>query len=131
MLAQRNKTKPIPGLLDDALPAGFAYRPALISSFEEQALMDVFSRLPFKPFEFQGYLGNRRIVSYGHRYDYSRRSLQRADALPDWLLPLRKAAAGFLGVSERCLQQALVTEYAPGAGIGCSCATARHRAMVN
>lgn len=38
--------------------------------------------------------------------------------MPAWLTPLRAAAARFADMSETELVQALVTEYAPGAGIG-------------
>ena len=108
----------LPGLLENTLPHGFSYKANLISEADEAAFVGIFKTLPFKPFEFQGYLGNRRIVSYGHRYDYSKRSLQQADPLPEWLTPLKTAAAGFLSVPLHTLQQALITEYAPGAGIG-------------
>jgi hypothetical protein len=108
----------LPGLSQNDLPAGFTYGSDLISRSEEWALVRRFESLAFQPFEFHGYLGNRRIVSYGHRYDYSKRSLKESDPLPDWLAPLRCVAAEFLGVSPNALQQALVTEYAPGAGIG-------------
>jgi len=107
-----------PGLLDSGLPAGFAYKPDVISRSEEAVLVAQLEALPFEPFEFHGYLGNRRVVSYGHRYDYTKRSLQGSDPLPDWLTPLRCTAAEFLGVSADKFLQALVTEYAPGAGIG-------------
>ena len=38
--------------------------------------------------------------------------------MPDFLLPLRERAAAFAQLPEAELRQALVTEYAPGAGIG-------------
>lgn len=108
----------IPGLLENAGPAGFAYRPDFVSRSEEQHLARIFETLLFTPFEFHGYLGKRRIVSYAHRYDYTSRSLRPADPLPDWLAPFRQAAADFLGLASSSLQHALVTEYTPGAGIG-------------
>jgi alkylated DNA repair dioxygenase AlkB len=99
-------------------PDGFAYRPALLSPDEERAFVAEFEKLPFKPFEFHGYLGNRRIVSFGYRYDYAGRALRGAEAMPDFLEPLKQIAADFSGIPAQNLQQALVTEYAPGAGIG-------------
>ncbi len=99
-------------------PEGFAYGPALFSQEDERAFVAAFEKLPFKPFEFHGYLGNRRIVSFGYRYDYAGRALRSADAMPDFLEPLKQIAAGFSGIPAQDLQQALVTEYAPGAGIG-------------
>jgi alkylated DNA repair dioxygenase AlkB len=101
-----------------ALPVGFAYREGVISLVEEQALVARLAALPFQPFEFHGYLGKRRIVSFGWRYDYAGGRLRQSDDLPPFLLPLRDAAAAFAGVPADRLQQILVTEYAPGAGIG-------------
>lgn len=77
-----------------------------------------FETLPLKPFEFHGYQGNRRIVSYGYRYDYAGRTLRASEAVPEFLAPLREIASQFSGIPAEKLEQALVTEYAPGAGIG-------------
>jgi alkylated DNA repair dioxygenase AlkB len=100
------------------LPGGFDYREALISPDEERALVERFASLPFQPFEFHGYLGKRRIVSFGWRYDYGGRALRESAAIPPFLLPLRLRAAAFAQIPADGLQQILVTEYAPGAGIG-------------
>jgi alkylated DNA repair dioxygenase AlkB len=100
------------------LPEGFAYRDDIISPIEEQAMIERFEELPFQPFEFHGFLGKRRVVSFGWRYDFSGRALRHSDPIPPFLLPLRKSAADFSGVSEDGLQQILINEYAPGAGIG-------------
>lgn len=101
-----------------ALPAGFAYREDLIGPAGERALAGRFAALPFKPFEFHGYLGKRRVVSFGWRYDYSDRALRRSTPIPDYLLPLREKAAAFAGLAAEQLEQISVIEYAPGAGIG-------------
>lgn len=100
------------------MPAGFRYAPDVLSAGDEKSLVRQFEKLPFAPFEFHGYLGNRRIVSFGHRYDYAARTLRVAEAMPDFLTPLREAASRFTGIPAVSFQQALVTEYAPGAGIG-------------
>jgi alkylated DNA repair dioxygenase AlkB len=99
-------------------PAGFRYAADLFSPADERDFVAVFETLPFKPFEFHGYQGNRRIVSYGYRYDYTGRALRTSEAMPDFLAPLRAVASQFSGIAEGKLEQALVTEYAPGAGIG-------------
>ena len=44
--------------------------------------------------------------------------MRPAEPLPGVLLPLRDRAAAVAGIAPDELQQALVTEYAPGAGIG-------------
>jgi alkylated DNA repair dioxygenase AlkB len=119
-----NRSMPAQPVQDDLfgrdvrLPPGFVYRENILSDSEEMAAVRSFETLPFKPFEFHGYLGNRRIVSFGWRYDYSGRALQESAPLPGFLLELRERAADFAGLPATSLQQALVTEYAPGAGIG-------------
>jgi len=110
--------EPDPFAGEPGLPAGFAYRQDVISPDEERKLVEQFALLPFKPFEFHGYLGKRRIVSFGWRYDYSGRRLAKSEPLPDLLLPLRERVAEIAAVAAENLQQILVTEYAPGAGIG-------------
>jgi alkylated DNA repair dioxygenase AlkB len=100
------------------LPAGFDHRDDLIAPEDERALAERFAALPFQPFDFHGYLAKRRVVWFGWRYDYGGRTLRESPAIPDVLLPLRERAAGFAGLPADSLQQVLVTEYAPGAGIG-------------
>jgi len=74
--------------------------------------------LPFRAFEFQGYLGKRRVLSFGWQYDFTAMQIRRAEDLPPFLLDLRERLAGFAGLAPSDLQQVLLTEYAPGAGIG-------------
>ena len=100
------------------LPEGFAYREDVILVGDEQALIERFQELPFKPFEFHGFLGNRRVVSFGWRYDFSGATLRPSDDIPPFLLPLRERAAAFAGITAEGLQQILINEYVPGAGIG-------------
>jgi alkylated DNA repair dioxygenase AlkB len=100
------------------LPEGFRYEEELLSPEEEWALMSTFERLPFREFEFRGFLGKRRTVSFGWRYDFNVRELQLTETIPTFLLGLRQRAAEFAGLSEDRLQHALVTEYSPGAAIG-------------
>src|SRR3954467_9904217 len=100
------------------LPDGFRYQPELISPDEERELLEQIRQLPFKAFEFQGYTGKRRVVSYGWKYDFNERRLERREDLPAFLLPLREKAAAFAEIQSTDLQQALVTEYDVGAPIG-------------
>ena len=107
----------LPGA-DRALPEGFEYQPDIIAPDEEQTLLERVRELPFRDFEFHGFVGKRRVVSYGWRYDFSERKVQPAAEIPSWLLSLRDIAAGFAGVDPLHLQQTLVTEYDTGAAIG-------------
>ena len=100
------------------LPEGIRYEEELLSTEEERALMSTFQRLPFREFEFRGFLGKRRTVSFGWQYDFNVRELQPTETIPTFLLGLRQKAAEFAGLSECGLQHALVTEYSPGAAIG-------------
>jgi alkylated DNA repair dioxygenase AlkB len=104
--------------LEPALPAGFRYAPDLITVPEEQSLLEHVRALPFREFEFQGYTGKRRVVSFGWRYDFNERLLHRTEDMPPWIFPLRGAAARFADVAPETLQQVLFTEYDAGAGIG-------------
>lgn len=105
-------------VIKDQLPNGFRYQTELISAVEEAALLAHFPQLPLREFEFHGYTGKRRVASYGWRYDFAARRVDKAEMIPPFLLPLREQAAAFAGVAPRALQQVLVTEYQPGAGIG-------------
>ena len=97
---------------------GFWYRRELIATQTEVQLVANIRGLPFEEFDFHGFKGKRRVVSFGWRYDYDGGKLREAAAMPDYLLALRESAASFAGVKPDELQQALVTEYAPGSGIG-------------
>lgn len=99
-------------------PEGLRYQPALISPADEAAILERIRELPFREFEFHGYLGKRRVVSFGWKYDFSSQRLQKAEAIPDYLLSLRDLAALFANLEPEAFQQVLVLEYADGAGIG-------------
>lgn len=99
-------------------PEGFRYQPDVITAAEEEALLREVRALSFREFEFQGYVGKRRVVSFGWRYDFNERTLHRAADIPSFLLELREGAAAFAGVHPDTLQQVLVTEYDAGAAIG-------------
>jgi alkylated DNA repair dioxygenase AlkB len=109
-----------PSLFDapPELPEGFRYQPELIARAEEQALVQAFETLAFKAFEFHGFLGKRRVVSFGWRYDFNGGGLGRTEPMPDFLRPLRGKAAQFAGVPEAALEHVMVSQYPPGAGIG-------------
>jgi alkylated DNA repair dioxygenase AlkB len=102
----------------DALPEGFQYRPDLLAKHEEERLLEHFQDLPFKEFEFHGFLGKRRVVSFGWQYDFSKARLRESAPIPEFLLPIRERAAAFAGIEPRALAHALVIEYSPGTAIG-------------
>jgi alkylated DNA repair dioxygenase AlkB len=102
----------------EGLPEGFVYRPEFISAAEEAALAARLAELPFAAFQFHGFEGRRRVVSFGWRYDFNEGGLKPAEAFPEWLTPLAEGAAAFAGLPGGAFAHALLTEYAPGAAIG-------------
>ena len=107
-----------PRLFAVPLPAGFDYRAEVLEAHEERALVGTLRDVPFQEFEFHGFLGRRRVLFYGWRYDFGGGGLQPAEPIPDFLLPLRERAAAFAALPPEQLQQVLLTEYQPGAPIG-------------
>jgi alkylated DNA repair dioxygenase AlkB len=107
------EAEPVP-----ALPEGFAYEAEFLSAKEERELADWLATLPFQAFQFRGFEGKRRVVSFGWQYDFTRSHLEKADDMPAELLPIRARAAGFADLAPEDLQQCLLNEYLPGAPIG-------------
>lgn len=97
---------------------GFSYQSDLLDQADEAALLPHLRTLPFREFEFHGYTGKRRVVSFGWKYDFSSAKLRKADDIPEFLQQLRARAASFAKLEPEAFQHALVTEYGPGAGIG-------------
>jgi len=95
------------------------YRSELITPAEEEALIGRVRDLPFREFEFHGFKGKRRTVSFGWQYEFSGRGqLRKADDIPEFFFSLRATAAEFAQVEPDSLQHVLVIEYGPGSGIG-------------
>jgi alkylated DNA repair dioxygenase AlkB len=100
------------------LPEGFRYQPALFTLEDEAAIVARIAELPLKEFQFHGYTGKRRVVSFGWKYDFEASRLLEGAEVPDFLLAVRERAADFAGLQPAALQQVLVTEYGPGSAIG-------------
>lgn len=99
-------------------PEGFQYRGEFLVPAEEAELERKIADLPFKEFEFHGYPGKRRVVSFGWRYDFGEQRLARAGDIPYFLLPIRERAAKFASLEPEHFAHILVTEYTPGTAIG-------------
>jgi alkylated DNA repair dioxygenase AlkB len=100
------------------LPDGLAYGSGLIDEAEESELAAKLAMLPFRPFEFHGFLGRRRVLSFGWRYVFDGSGLEQADPIPDFLHSLRDRAAAFTGLDPATLEHVLLNEYEAGAPIG-------------
>src|SRR5256885_11192210 len=103
-------------LLDEpsrSLPNGFEYRPGLVTSGEEVELIERFQALDFKPFEFHGYFGNRRVVSFGWHYDFAASRVRRGGGFPDLLMALCVRAASFPGSGASAVAPRPLARYNP------------------
>lgn len=107
-----------PELVNDVGPQGIEQAKNIVSDQEEADLIRMINSAGLAPFRFQQWLGKRLTRSFGWRYDFTDSSFAEAEAIPDWLLPLRERAAAFTGLAAGDLVQALVIRYDPGAGIG-------------
>ena len=102
----------------DGHPEGLRYKADFLSAEEERDLIALVAALPFRPFEYQGFLGKRETVSFGWSYRFDGSGLAEAAPIPAWLLPVRARAAAFAGLEPGALVQALVIRYGEGAGLG-------------
>jgi len=107
-----------PDLFGEAGLAGLSQADEFVTPGEEQMLIASIDAADLSPFRFHGWLGKRLTASYGWRYDFDDASFAPAEAIPDWLLPLRAKAARFARLPPDELVQALLIRYDPGAGIG-------------
>ena len=105
-------------LFDQPLIAGLSYEENVIGEAEEMALLDRLIALELAPFRFHGFIGNRKTQSFGWRYDFDDASFTQTEPIPDWLQPLREAAAGVADVQADDFVHVLLARYDPGAGIG-------------
>lgn len=99
-------------------PAGFSYREEFVSAADEAALLSEIGRLPFENARYKEWTANRRIVSYGGRYDFSAGELLPAGPIPPFLLDLRASAAELVGVPAAALTHALIAEYRAATQLG-------------
>jgi alkylated DNA repair dioxygenase AlkB len=99
-------------------PEGFRYTPNVLSLTEEQALVRRFEALPLQPFEFHGYLANRRIFTFGRSYIFAGQKPRPDAGIPDYLRPLMEMASAVSGAPTDAFEQVMVSEYPAGAGIG-------------
>ncbi len=103
---------------DPDAPEGLEYRPDFLAVEEERTLAERMAGLPFQEFQFHGFVGKRRTVSFGWSYRFDGSGLAPAEPMPDWLLTVRARAAAFAGLEPDALEHALLIEYGPGAGLG-------------
>jgi len=103
---------------EGALPEGFAYAADIMPESLARDLVARFGTLPFRNFEFHGFEGKRRVVSFGWKYDFSAERIREAEPMPGFLAEIRARVVPAVGRAPEAFGQVLVTEYGPGAGIG-------------
>lgn len=118
MAIQRGLFPELPSIESTGMPDGFRYEDDIVDEAEEAALVASLATIELKPFEFHGHLGNRRVASFGLRYDYARHAIEPAAGFPLCLRELRTKVAKFAHRNADEFRQGGVNEYPPGAGIG-------------
>jgi alkylated DNA repair dioxygenase AlkB len=100
------------------LPAGLAYHPAFLTADEEQSLISTIQALPLEAARYREFTAKRRILSFGHGYDFSSNVLLPAPPLPAFLHPLCARVGAWAGIAPSSLRQCTIAEYAPGTQLG-------------
>ncbi|OAF17788.1 alpha-ketoglutarate-dependent dioxygenase AlkB [Bradyrhizobium neotropicale] len=99
-------------------PAGLRYTNDFIPAAAGQDLIGRIAALPLQRFQFGAFEGNRRVASFGFRYDYSLQRLIEAEPIPAWLVPAARQVEAWAGLADGAVAQVLCTEYDVGVGIG-------------
>ncbi len=104
--------------LPERAPDGLRLVAALSPDEQVQALARV-EALSFTHDRFRGRAMRRGYAQFGHAYVSTGRRLERVTPLPDWLSRLASRVRARAGLPARpAFDQAIVTRYPKGAGIG-------------
>ena len=99
-------------------PDGLRYVADLLDADAEHTLVAEFGRLPFEEFVFRGVAARRRVIHFGWGYDLDGGGLTPGPPIPESLVELRARVAPLADRPPERFEEALVTEYRPGATIG-------------
>ena len=99
-------------------PPGFLYVEDAVKPDEERRLIALLEKLPWEGVVFRGYEARRRVVHFGHRYDFEARGVSPGLPISAELLALRDRAAAIAHDEAERYVEVLATEYRPGATIG-------------
>lgn len=103
---------------ESELPEGLVYQRGFISPDEEHGLISRIEKLSFAEIKMHGVVAKRRAAHFGRNYEYNSAKLGPAQAVPEFLLPLRQRVGAFASSTADEFAEVLVTEYPAGAGIG-------------
>lgn len=98
------------------LPDGFMYEPAFLSETEEEQIRIRLQQIPLSPFLFHGFTAKRLVKSFGLKYDFAGRTLERAESPPAFIRILANRIHRHFHLQEPIMQMQ-VTRYDPGANI--------------
>jgi alkylated DNA repair dioxygenase AlkB len=100
-------------------PAGLAYVAELLTPDDESAALAAIEDVEFDEIRMHGVVAKRTAKHYGLDYDYERRGvIDEAAPVPEWILPIRAAAARMAELDPDELVEVLVQRYPEGAQIG-------------
>ncbi|HYN99762.1 MAG TPA: alpha-ketoglutarate-dependent dioxygenase AlkB [Actinomycetota bacterium] len=101
-----------------AEPEGLVYRPEFLSPDEHDQLTAWVEGLTYEPVVMHGQAAKRQVRHFGFLYGYESWSLKPGESIPEELFGLRSKCAVLAELEPDQLDEALVTRYPPGAGIG-------------
>ncbi len=109
-----------PALFDftPELPQGFRYQSEFLTAEQELTILGSIDSLDFKAFRWHEFTGKRHTVTFCWAYNLDAGALLPAEPIPEFLRDLGERVAGWAKVDWASVEQALVTRYDPGAGIG-------------
>jgi alkylated DNA repair dioxygenase AlkB len=99
-------------------PQGLTYSPQVLTRDEEASLLSFVEPLEFRAVTMLGQTARRTVRHFGYDYAYESWNLVPGEPMPPELLSLRDRCAALAGIDPGLFEQALVTHYPPGAGIG-------------
>ena len=107
----------LPGM-DEELPNGLLLFPEFVSKGEERELLRFIEGIEFRTIRMHGVTAKRRVKQFGWHYAFESYQLTETDPIPEAFAGIRERSAALAGIATPDWAEALVTEYAAGAGIG-------------
>ncbi|MGI9072950.1 MAG: alpha-ketoglutarate-dependent dioxygenase AlkB [Bryobacteraceae bacterium] len=105
-------------VIEASVPPGLIFLPEFLTQGEECDLLDLIRKMDFRTFRMHGVAAKRRIKQFGWHYAFESYRLTPADPIPAAFDSIRARSAALAGIDPSEWTEALVTEYASGAGIG-------------
>jgi DNA oxidative demethylase len=99
-------------------PSGFEYLPDWVSQAEEEELLRNIRSVSFNEIRMHGVIAKRQVVHFGWDYGYESWHITPTHPIPAWLTPIRGRVSALMGREPEAVEQALISQYPPGAGIG-------------